>query len=49
MAFPRRNPLKKKKDSQPPTVALIVLAQLCGPEAKEAEMSTALFTKKVGE
>ena len=32
-------------DGQPPTVALNVLAQLCGPKANETEMGAALFTK----
>ena len=32
-------------DSQPPTVAFTVLAQLRGPLANEIEMGTVLFTK----
>ena len=32
-------------DGLPPTVAFTVLAQLCGPKAKETEMGAALFTK----
>ena len=32
-------------DGQPPTVAFIALAQLCGPKANETEMGDALFTR----
>ena len=32
-------------DGQPPTVACIVLTQLCGPKANETEMGATLFTK----
>ena len=32
-------------NGQPPTVAFIVLAQLCGPKANEMEMGATLFTK----
>ena len=32
-------------DGQPPTVALTVLAQLCGPKANETEMGATLFAK----
>ena len=32
-------------DGQPPTVAFIVFAQLCGPTDNETEMGAALFTK----
>ena len=31
-------------DGQAPTIALTVLAQLCGPKANETEMGAALFT-----
>ena len=33
------------QESQPPTIAFTVLAQLCGPKADETEMGAALFTK----
>ena len=32
-------------DGQPPTVAFIVLAQMCGPKANEAEVGAAIFTQ----
>ena len=34
---------------QPPTVAFTVVAQLCGPKAKETEMGAALFTEMAKE
>ena len=32
-------------DGQPSTVAFTVLAQLCGPQANDAEAGVAIFTK----